>query len=96
MRTLLICLSALPATATAKDLSGHIGVGFNNQFAHIPALSARYVLPLHDLHIGVEGHFGTSILKGMDNAGFAGARVIWGLVRERAVMVLRHSVSGRD
>lgn len=93
MRTLLICLCALPATATAKDLSGHFGVGFNNQFAHIPALSARYVLPLHDLHIGVEGHFGTSILKGMDNAGFAGARVIWGLVREDN-MILHLGVGG--
>ena len=83
MRTLLICLLALPTTASAKDLAGHFGIGFNNQFSSMSALSARYVLPLHDLHIGVEGHLGSSIQPGGNaNGGFVGARVIWGLVRE--------------
>ena len=82
MRTLLICLLALPTTASAKDLAGRVGIGFNNQFSSLSALSARYVLPTHDLHLAIEGHFGSSILKGQDNAGFAGARLIWGMVRE--------------
>lgn len=82
MRTLLICLALLPTTAVAKDLSGKVGVGFNNQFASLSALSARYVLPLADLHVAIEANVGTSILKGQENAAFGGLRMIYGLVRE--------------
>jgi hypothetical protein len=82
MRTLLFCLALVPTSAIAKDLSGKVGVGFNNQFSSLSALSARYVLPTEGLHLAVEANVGTSILKGQENAAFGGLRVLYGLVRE--------------
>ena len=82
MQKLLLCFVLVPATASAKDLSGKFGMGFNNQFSSVSSLSARYVLPMRDLHIAVEGSFGTSVLKAQDNNISAGARLIYGIVRE--------------
>ena len=82
MRTLLLLTLCMPATASAKDLAGRVGFGSNNQFSSLSALSARYVLPIHDVHFALEAQFGASVIKAQDNGGFMGARAIWGLVRE--------------
>ena len=88
MRKLLLCLSLFPATASAKDLAGKAGLGFNNQFAvGTSSLSARFVLPTSDLHLALEANVGASVLKGQDNAFFGGARVLYGVVREDNMIV---------
>ena len=44
----LAASATLPAAASAKDLSGRFGVGFNNQLGGGPALAVRYAIPTGD------------------------------------------------
>ena len=88
MTRLLILLFAifLPATAAqAKDLRGRTGVGFNQQFGHVSALSARYGLPTSSpvVNVHLEGNFGLD--TGPQDSGgnvFYGARVLYGVLAE--------------
>lgn len=87
MRHLLITslLSlALSRPATAKDLRGRLGVGFNNQFGQLSALSVRYGLPMPDpvINVQVEGAFGFAQVDGQDGSYFGGGRLLYGVVAE--------------
>ena len=83
---LLLFASLIPSTAVqAKDLRGRYGVGFNQQFGHVSALSARYALPTssHVMNVHLEGNFGLD--TGEKDAGgdvFYGARVLYGVLAE--------------
>lgn len=80
----IMALSCLSATdAQAKDLSGRLGVGFNNQFAGLSSLSARWNLPSStDTSIAIEANLGFSMMAGSDDAFFAGGRGLYGIVKE--------------
>jgi hypothetical protein len=80
----IIALSCLSASeAQAKDLSGRLGVGFNNQFAGLSSISARWNLPNGDENsIAIEGNVGFSMMAGSDDAVFVGGRALYGLARE--------------
>ena len=86
-RLLILLFSALffVPSAEAKDLRGRMGVGFNQQFGHVSALSARYGLPSSTpvVNVQLEGNFGLD--SGAQEAGgrvFYGARVLYGFLAE--------------
>jgi len=88
MTRLLILLFAaltLASPVQAKDLRGRTGVGFNQQFGHVSALSARYGLPTSSpvVNVHLEGNFGldTGAQKEGGNV-FYGARVLYGVLAE--------------
>ena len=70
-----------PRSADAKDLRGRFGMGFNNQFGHVSALSVRYALPTPDpvINVQVEGNFG---LDTQTDAVFSGGRLLYGVIAE--------------
>lgn len=76
---------ALPATASAKDLKGKFGLGFNNQLGGGPALAVRYGIPTGDdnpFNLVVEGHTGFSSYDGTAGAFAAGGRLLFSTVVE--------------
>ena len=73
------------APAHAKDLRGRTGVGFNQQFGHVSALSARYGLPTSSpvVNVHLEGNFGLETgTKQQGGSVFYGARVLYGVLAE--------------
>jgi len=75
----------LPSAADAKDLSGHLGIGFNNQLGGGPALSVRYGIPTGDdtpINLIIEGHTGFSSYDGTAGAFAAGGRFLFSTVLE--------------
>ena len=85
-RMLLLITALFVATpAHAKDLRGRSGVGFNQQFGHVSALSVRYGLPTPSpvINVQVEGAFGLETAASEDGGNvFAGARVLYGFLAE--------------
>jgi hypothetical protein len=77
-----LLLLALPASA--KDLRGRFGVGFNNQFGHVAALSARYAIPTKSpaANVQLEGSFGLETSPLEDGRVFSGGRVLLGVIAE--------------
>jgi hypothetical protein len=58
-------------------------VGFNNQFAGLSSLSARWNLTsANGGMIALEGNVGFSMMAGSDDAFFAGGRALYGIVKE--------------
>lgn len=85
-RPLLVLSALVFSSAThAKDLRGRTGVGFNEQFGHVSALSVRYGLPTPSpvMNIQVEGMFGldTAATDAGGNVVY-GARVLYGFLAE--------------
>jgi hypothetical protein len=80
----IIALSCVCAPqAQANDLSGRLGVGFNNQFSGLSSISARWNLESsNDTAIALEGNVGFSMMAGSDDAIFAGGRALYGLAKE--------------
>ncbi len=81
----LITVTSVATTAHAKDLRGRSGVGFNQQFGHVSALSVRYGLPTPSpvINVQVEGAFGLETAASEDGGNvFAGARVLYGFLAE--------------
>ena len=74
--------------AEAKDLRGRLGVGFDNQFGNVSALSLRYALPMPDpaINIQVEGAFGFAKFdpdqEDFPPEYFGGGRLHYGVVAE--------------
>lgn len=80
-----LLLATLPTSALAKDLSGHFGLGFNNQLGGGPALSVRYGIPTGGetpINLIVEGHTGFSSYDGTAGAFAAGGRLLFSTVLE--------------
>jgi hypothetical protein len=78
---LLIAATFVATPAHAKDLRGRYGVGFNQQFGHVSALSVRYGLPTPSpvINVQVEGAFGLETAASEEGGNvFAGARVLYG------------------
>jgi len=85
MRWLLaLSILLLPQAAQAKDLRNRVGLGFNNQLSHIPAVSARYWLPAPNpaVNVAVELDGGVSIIDNAADAMFLGGRVLYSFVTE--------------
>jgi hypothetical protein len=81
-------LALLAHPAEAKDLRGRLGVGFDNQFGNVSALSLRYALPMPDpaINIQVEGAFGFAKYDpdatDFPPVYFGGGRLHYGVVAE--------------
>lgn len=76
-------LTLLVATATARDLHGTLGLGFDSHVGDGAALSARYWLPLGKGAPNV----GVQAVVGLDTAGAnpdwaTGGRALYGFVEE--------------
>ena len=85
LRSLFVLTAlSLSATASAKDLSGKIGVGFNNTLPHMTGLSAKYGIPTGDpaIQVGVEAIGAFSATDGAGNDFFAGGRLSYALATE--------------
>lgn len=84
MRWLPLLLLALPSVAHGKDLRERVGVGFNNQFSHVSALSVKYGLPAPEpaINIQIEAVGGFEIVDGASDNLFVGLRGLYGLVAE--------------
>jgi len=82
--TLLSPLLLLAVPAAAKDLRGRFGAGFNNQFGHVSALSARYAFPTSSpvVNVQVEGNFGLATSPLEDGKVFSGGRLLYGTIAE--------------
>jgi hypothetical protein len=87
----LLSFSALLVAARpaeAKDLRGRVGVGFDNQFGDISALSVRYCLPMPEpaLNFQIEGAFGFEKFDPDQDdfppVYFGGGRLHYGVVAE--------------
>lgn len=89
------CVAALvlllPAPAFAKDLGGHLGVGFAADLGlgptgtmNYPAFSLRYGVPTGGgkLNIGLQADVGLAWTTSASPGLYAGGRVLWGLVAE--------------
>jgi len=74
----------LSTTASAKDLTGHFGVGFNTQIGDVPTVAVRYGLPFIDpaVNLQIEGNFGFSAYKSQTSQMFAGGRLLYAAVVE--------------
>ena len=82
---LLITAIFIAAPAHAKDLRGRSGIGFNQQFGHVSALSVRYGLPTPSpvINVQIEGAFGLDTAANEEGGNvFAGARVLYGFLAE--------------
>ncbi len=82
---LAVCaLVTLPSAASAKDLQGHFGVGFNNQLGGGPALAVRYGIPTGDtpFNLVIEGNTGFSSYEGVEGSFTAGGRLLFSTVVE--------------
>jgi hypothetical protein len=87
MNRLMFPLAALllSPVAEAKDLRGRTGIGFNQQFGHVSALSVRYGLPTPSpvMNIQLEGMFGLDTAATDDGGNVVyGARVLYGFLAE--------------
>ncbi len=87
MNRLLIPLAALFFTPAvqAKDLRGRTGIGFNEQFGHVSALSVRYGLPTPSpvMNIQLEGMFGLDTSSEDEGGNVVyGARALYGFLAE--------------
>jgi len=87
MKRPLLALSALAlgSASHAKDLRSRTGVGFNQQFGHVSALSVRYGLPTPSpvMNIQVEGVFGLDTAATETGGDVVyGARVLYGFLAE--------------
>ncbi len=86
--SLLAVLLVAARPVEAKDLRGRLGVGFDNQFGNVSALSLRYGLPMPDpaINIQVEGAFGFAKydpdVVDFPPVYFAGGRLHYGIVAE--------------
>ncbi len=76
-------LTLLVATATAKDLHGTLGLGFDRHVGDGAALSARYWLPLGTAapNIGVQAVLGLDTMAETPDWA-AGGRALYGFVEE--------------
>jgi hypothetical protein len=82
---LLIAAICIATPAHSKDLRGRSGVGFNQQFGHVSALSVRYGLPTPNpvINVQIEGAFGLDTAASEDGGNvFAGARILYGFLAE--------------
>ena len=81
----LALVTAAPSPAHAKDLSGKLGIGFNNQLGGGPALAVRYGIPTaaeSPVNIVLEGHTGFAAYEGTAQAFVAGGRLMFSTVVE--------------
>jgi len=81
---LLSPLLTLSLPSVAKDLRSRYALGFNSQFGHLAAISARYALPTNSpvVNLQVEGNFGLSTQTGEDGRVFSGGRLLYGVIAE--------------
>jgi hypothetical protein len=83
----LACVAAvflLPSAASAKDLRKRFGIGFNNSFASVAALSLKIGLPTPKPTLNVQAQVlaGFSIRQNDDDRFFLGGRLILPVVAE--------------
>ena len=80
----LVLLLALPAAASARDLRGKVGLGFNNDFSSLTSVSVKLGLPtaLPSLNLQVQALVGFAVFADQDNRFFAGGRVLMPVVAE--------------
>lgn len=84
-RTALVALTlASPMVAQAKDLNGHVGIGAEQSFGGMSALSLRFGFPTGKptLNIGVGVDAGVDAISGGATDYYAGARLYFGVVAE--------------
>ena len=96
---MIATLLFLSNTAHAKDLDGSIGVGLNNWFGDIPALSIRYAAPRpgedqKQWELQAEGFFGFAIDPSERTSALAGMRILSGVVVEDNLNVLAGAGTG--
>ena len=74
----------LTSSAAAKDLRGHLGVGFNTTLPHAAGLAVAYGLPTGDaaIEVGIEAIAALSIADGTRDVAFAGGRMTYALATE--------------
>lgn len=79
----IMLLAALTPHAGAKDLRSRVGVGFNQQFGGVTAISVRYGLPTPKptLNVQLELDGGVSLTAGMGSY-LVGGRLLYGVVAE--------------
>lgn len=80
-----LAAATVPSSAAAKDLSGKLGLGFNNQLGGGPSLAVRYGIPTGDdnpFNLIIEGNTGFSAYDGTAGAFTAGGRLLFSTVVE--------------
>ena len=96
---MLALLIFLTQSANAKELNGAVGVGLNNWFGEIPALSVRYATPIatssaKQWGIQAEGLLGLSIDPSTRTSSVAGLRILTNIVIEDNLNVLAGAGTG--
>jgi len=96
---MIATLLFLSHTAHAKDLDGSIGVGLNNWFGDIPAISVRYGIPVttnstKQWELQAEGLFGFAIDPSERTSALAGMRILTGVVVEDNLNVMAGAGTG--
>jgi hypothetical protein len=96
MLSILIFISQI---ANAKELNGTVGVGLNNWFGEIPAVSVRYAMPIANSSskqwgIQAEGLIGLSIDPSSRTSSLAGLRLLTEVVIEDNLNVLAGAGTG--
>jgi hypothetical protein len=81
---MFLALLLLLAPAHAKDLRSHLGLGFNQQFGTVSAISARYGLPAGKptTNVQIEADVGFDLSAVTDPKFFAGGRLLYAVVAE--------------
>ncbi len=81
---LLTTLLTLPSSAHARDLRGRLGIGFNNNFSSMTAISVKYGIPTNKetVNLQVQAMVGFAFLKDQDDRFFAGGRVLIPILAE--------------
>jgi len=92
MRTRLLTLLSLvlfvilsvPSVASAKDLRGKVGIGFNNNFSSLTSVSAKIGLPAarETVNFQIQALVGFAIASDTDNRFFAGGRLLLPIIAE--------------
>jgi hypothetical protein len=86
-RALLIvalCSLLVPSLASAKDLRKKVGIGFNNNFSSVSALSVKLGLPTdkETVNVQIQGLVGFSLTPTALERFFAGGRVLLPFIAE--------------
>lgn len=107
MRRLLLALLLLPSPALAKDLRGHLGMGFvlpvavpvgEGETAALPMLSLKYGFPTGDpkMNIALQAEVGAAWQSGADAVIHAGGRLSFGVVAEDNMNLFLGAGAGVD
>jgi hypothetical protein len=82
--SMALALLVLLTPAHAKDLRSRFGLGFNEQFGSVTALSARVGLPTDKptQNVQIEADVGVDLGETIDPKFFAGGRLLFGVVAE--------------